>query len=297
MASRPLQSPRKRAVRRERRERLLFVAGVGVTGIVGGIITLANLASLRVSAVHIENDTVTEERELRTVIDDTLAERWFFIFPKRNGFLLPKEELRAAIMAAFPRIAEVTIELPNPRSLNLTLAERTPDALWCGAASPLNGERDPEDSSCYFLDATGMVFARSPVFNGTGYFSYYGPLVSARSDGYSLGETTPLGQQFLPEERYRALRDFLKILDDEVLVDDNMRPVSLEVLSDGVDYKIVLEGGMIILISAKNSFADTTANVHSALRSPEVEAALAAGKTLRQIDVRFGNRVYYKISL
>jgi hypothetical protein len=274
---RPLRSPKKIDMHRQARRRRLHVLAVGFVVAVVGLVALSRLNGVTIQSVEIAGESVTSERELKMVVDEALDSNWFLLFPKRNSLLYPEAQLQAAILAAFPRVASVDIGTPNLQTLEVTLTEREPQALWCDEAVAA------QETSCYFLDEEGVVYARAPQFSGTGYFAYHGPLARATS-------STPIGGRFLEQVRFGEIRTFINAL--STFADT---PVSFATASDTSDYEVRLERGTILLVSSGSDLNAVLESLRSVLASEAIVEALKAGKKLESIDVRFGNRVYYKL--
>jgi hypothetical protein len=275
---RPLQSPKKKVARRELRHRRIILLAVGFALVVVGLVMLSRLDSLTIRSVEIADETVTTARELQTVADMVLDGNWLLLFPRRNSLLYPEETLKAAVIAAFPRVSDVTIKRPNAHTLVLSLSEREPYALWCEGSAD-----EGAHGVCYFLDHEGVVFARAPEFSGPSYFTYHGALSGTAS-------TTPMGGRFMEIGQFKQILEFL-----DVLGTFGDKPLSFSISKDGHDYEVGLTDGLRILFSPESDFTLTLENIRSTLASEAIQDAAKQGKALDSIDVRFGNRVYYKV--
>lgn len=264
---RNLLPPRLRA----RRRHALLIRGVLavflILGAFTGAVALSRVDSLSVVAVNVRGASTVPVSDIESLVRDELSGNRLFLFPRSNIALYPKREIAAAVSALSPRIRSVSVARDDARAIGITVAERTPHALWCGN-SPAVAE------PCYFLDETGVIFAESPEFSGDVFFRYFGPV-----------EGGPAGAAFLPGE-FPELDFFTRSVQEA-----EVKAVSLSVL-DGPDAELTLSDGTRILFNRTHDLSGVLQNLSSVLGADifRSQGALA----LDYVDLRFGNKVFYK---
>lgn len=215
------------------------------------------------------NSTVTTD-QLHTVVEEHLAGSYFFLFPKDSIFIYPKHSIEASVFELFKQVKEVSISFKNFQSIVIEVEEREPDALWCDNASVQNGV-----GNCYFMDRSGVIFAQAPAFSGNIFFRYYGAV-----------EGEPIGNAFLSVSEFSILRLFVLSL-----YELNISPVFLSVT--GVDdMALYMEEGNRILFGRGQNLSDILSNLESILASDEFKDK--GFSEIEYLDLRFGNKAYYK---
>jgi len=243
-----------------------------VSAVVGGLSYVSHRDTLRVNEVVIEGGEVVDERALRNLIMSKLSGKYLFLFPKDNAFLYSRSGLEAAALQSFKRLKTVEVSTDGLQTVVLSVSEREPTALWCGENRPW-GEIS---TACYFMDEEGYIYAESPGFTGDAYRRFYGPLAS--------GE--PVGQAFIESVRFREFLNFFSELEKEEVFASE-----LVILGDG-EYELYLEDGTRIVFSDAQTLTRVYDNLLSVLSSEELKDRVPLN--LEYIDLRFGNKVYYK---
>lgn len=145
-----------------------------------------------------------------------------------------------------------------------------------------------EKRDCYFLDASGYVFAKAPAFSGDILVRLYGPL-AAEADDAAPAKTDTIGKYYLPASKFPAIRSMVRGV--SLL---SLTPSSLVRKEDG-DYELLLKGGGKILFSDKEDPVRIVSNLDSALSSDPLKKNMAEKRSaLQYIDLRFGNKVFFK---
>lgn len=248
------------------------------------VLTLVSLSSfvahrhnIRIQKVQLTGGVLVTTDDVQKVVDSVLSGKYFFIYPKNNSFIYPHDELVTELKRNLQRIDSVSVNVENFHSLTVDITERKPSALWCDNSNP-------DMEKCYFMDDTSTVFADAPVFSGDAYFKYYGPLSTTTPDGTTLGS------------RYMASStEFAEI---STFVSDvlgaGLRPQYL-LQKGGGEYSLVVYNGGQIYFDTREPLSQVTQNLQILLKSDAYRKAVSATSTLDYIDLRFGNKVYYKL--
>lgn len=187
---------------------------------------------------------------------------------RANIFLYPKALIEKDIPLEFPRIQSASLSRPSPLSnaVTITVVERQPFALWCDGAG-----------NCFDLDQNGFIFAMAPP-NASSSNEY------VFSGGISTS-TAAIGQTFAPGHA-PGLDVFLQLLGQAGLT-----PLGANVQSDE-DFTVPLQEGFSIYASFGQDPGTLVSNLQLVLSS---QALTGQEQNLEYVDLRFGDKVYYKL--
>jgi len=236
-----------------------LLGGVALVGAVGAA---SHVQQLAINDVSVTGVQLLSHESLTGKVKERLEETGFRLFSRKNMFLYPKSAIESDLAAEFPRIKKVSVARESllASALVVMVEERKPYATWCNA-------------SCYVFDSRGFVFAEKTETPEKAYVFYGGLLPS-----------DPVGQTFL-EGR---LPEMISLLD--TLGAAGFPAESLTVGSEK-DFTIALSSGQKIHASFDMPAGDIVRNLTTALEAEGLEGKF---KSLEYIDLRFGNRVYYK---
>lgn len=189
-------------------------------------------------------------------------------FSESNVFLYPKKKIEAALKEFFPRIesAEISRESLLANAITVSVTERKPFARWCF-----------DESACYAMDRGGFIFApASTALRFETQYAFEGPL--------DASSTPPIGQLFLPG-RFAGALALLERLGQAGFAADGARA------ENDQDFAVRLSRGF-------NVRAVFGADVGSIVKDLELvlssDPLRGREDELEYVDLRFGNRVYYK---
>lgn len=243
----------------------LFLSLVVFTGWLMGFeeVTVQNITI-------IGNSTVTTE-SLRLLVNKNIEGKYMFVFPKSSIFIYPRKAVEASVLESFKRIKSTKVSFEDFQSISVTVDERKPEALWCGESisTPL------KKGNCYFLDEEGFVFAKAPDFSGNAFLRFFGLLNSGN----------PIGEQFIPQDEFITLSLFA-----ESLKEISMEPIALDLTETG-EIIVYVKNGSRILFNRNQNFGTVLSNIESVIESEEFKGRV---DEFEYLDVRFGNKVYYK---
>ncbi len=231
---------------------------------------LFHLSFWKVQTIEVLDNKVVAEDSIKKVAENDMDGSYYFLFPRSNILLFPKAQIIQDIDRTFPRIKSTEIHMKSLTSFTITVSERTPNALWC--ADVQTGTND-----CYFLDEHGLVFDHAPEFTNNVYSAYSG---SINGD--------PIGKTFVSSDEFNHIQSLITSL--KAL---GLEPVSVSTILDG-DYSIQLLQGEQILITTRESIEQTLSNLDSVLSDPKLSLKQGSSLTFSSIDLRFGNKVFYK---
>ncbi len=272
-----LNSPGLLELKKRRRRvffRKIFVSFFLISVIFASLAYISHTPGLNINAITITGNQTVSSEAIKTFIEKELEGNYIWFFPKTNILFYPKNELKNKLSLQFQRLKDVILSIKNNETLEVKLTERVGLYTWCGNNPE---ENISVDKKCYFLDKDGYIFDEAPYFSGEVYFKFYG---SAK-----VGD-------FFSKKNFQQLI-YLK----GALTAIKLRISSIYLLEDN-DLKIFLSGSAgkaFIFIKADSDFQNMVENLQTALNTePLLSQFKNKYSSLEYIDLRFGNKVYYK---
>lgn len=263
----PMRLKKRRNLRRLITLVVIFLIVGSFIGVLGW---LSRAPSLSIQQIAVSGATITSTDEIKGVVEKVISGGYGGILSRRNVFLYPAREMEASLASAFPAIASAKSSLKDGHTLSVEITEREPFAIWC------NGKT--LTALCFFIDSTGIIYAVAPNFSGGVYVRFYGSV-----------EEEPLGARFLPEEDFKNLSFFLSNIKNFGI---KLKAVDV---SEGGQYTLLLKNGAEIRMGNAQDFSRTLENIQSIIQEMKIKNALLNDiSSLEYLDLRFGNKVFYK---
>ena len=244
---------------------------------------LSRWQKLNIDTIQIFGNQVIETQNIKSVVKENLVGHYFWLFPKTNFLLYPKKQIKNKLADKFKRLADISINTDKIKTLQISVSEREGKYLWCGTLIPTL-VNNTSDIKCYFMDKDGYIFDEAPYFSGAVYSKFYG----------STGTTAenPSGIYFLKE-------NFTKIISFEnILKEMGLNPTAFW-LDDNNEGNISLSGepmaGPRIIFKMDSDYEKIAQNLQAAISTEPLQTDLKNKfASLLYLDLRFGNKVYYK---
>ncbi|MES3004880.1 MAG: hypothetical protein V4690_02060 [Patescibacteria group bacterium] len=260
---------REEYVRKKRKQRIItyslfsafFLLVVGVASYI------SHRPELRVTSVVLNGEVLVSESEVVAVTKDYVSGSYFFLFPKNNTFWYPQKKLTNLLKDTFKRIDTIDVELDGPNTIVIDITERKPVAIW-----------DNGTEGTYFMDMNGTIFSSAPTFSGNAYLKYYG-----------LVEGDPIGQQYIAPEDFHKITEFI-----ESVKTNSVYPVHF-IAKTKDSFSLVLSGGTEVYFDNKVSLDVLAENFKALLKTPELAVQKDGSILAEYIDLRFGNKLFYKL--
>ena len=244
---------------------LIFL--LGLTLIFIFLAYISRLDILNIKEIEITGNKIIETAVLKTTIQQRIAEKYLWFFPKTNILYYPKNTIENELQNKFKRIKDISLSIKDNKILIIMIAEREPGYMWCGIKSPEallmedSTSKASGENKCYFLDENGYIFDEAPYFSGDVYFKFYG----------SLGADNPLGFYFF-KQNFKQL-----VLFKDILIDMKLKPVALNIINKE-DAEIILlkdpssatEPRIIFKINA--NFQNIAENLQAALNTEPLQS-------------------------
>ncbi len=228
---------------------------------------------MRIQDLQIEGNSLVENNQLEAIVESKLSGKYWKLFSRRNAVLYPKEEIEKAVLAEFLPITKTVVSLLHFKTLFLQVTERKPFGLFCG---PSILEKGP----CYYLDSEGFVFFKAPSFSEDVLPTFYGtlPLVG-----------DPLAQKFLPPNLFQKSVSFREKIENMGFV-----PAYIFKKDEGT-LELYLKNGSKIIFDPRIETEKILQNFSALLRDSSLGLQKTRGEfSVSYIDLRFGNKVFYK---
>lgn len=268
---------KKRNTLGERRKKIRQIKTAFIAVLIVGLFSLiawgSRLDRMMISESVISGNGTISSTTIQNEIQGYLAGTYFSLVPRGNILVYPKSTIINGLLASYPRIRSVTMGVGGTK-LDVHIEERKPFALWCG------NEPDQATSSCYFMDRDSYVYAPAPDFTGHVFFKYFGAPAQVSSGDDAVGST------YMSREEWGGIQLLI-----ETIGSMDMTPVSLRQIND-TDLALALESGTEIIFGREQDLATVVDNLRSVVSAEPFNGTL--DPTLEYIDLRFGDRVYYK---
>lgn len=259
----------------------------------------------RIEHINISGASVVSEDVARSLVRQKLEGSYFFVYARDNIRLFPKREIEQMLYETFPRIASVSARRTDNHTIVIEMKERKPYALWCGllatayrsneavgrpayaqSASRWQAGEEPSSKDCWFIDESGFVFDRAPVFSKGVYMEVYGKIIEK-----NLGESL---RGSIPYDRFATANAFAKLLNEQV-----GKPYSIFLKQEGeLEITLLTSAKYPFLAEVSLRFKDESTseilmkNLLSAI-PVQFPNNIASKKKLLYIDMRFGNKVIF----
>ncbi|MEK7082232.1 MAG: FtsQ-type POTRA domain-containing protein [Patescibacteria group bacterium] len=251
----------------------IFPAVLGMffaLAIAGGIFFLRR-PEWQISAVAIDGLRVIPESAMRSRVAGILAGAYLGLVPRSSVLLARGHAIAEDLKKEFPPIRDVAVRKRFPNRLDIRVTERRLWGIFCNDLKP------GMDFSCVAVDETGYAYAPSPAAKGA-------LILLVRSDG----DAVPVGA-FAIES---GVIDLLRRIADQMPASAGSAPLSFE-LPSGIrsEFRAVMPEGYYIIFRRDGDLA----NALRVLKKVLDEEIKDKRTDIDYIDLRFGNKVFYKM--
>jgi hypothetical protein len=250
------------------------------------------LPKYSVQSVTIAGNDAVPTKLLYDYIESLIYTGGHPFLSKSNIFLYNAGAIEREIVGYFPRISHAYVSRASllATAVTVTVEEREPFALWCA---------DAAQSNCYQMDETGFIFAQVPgnqvsALTATSSSAVNAFFSSSQSRGYvfegGVGSSTsdiqnPIAHTFV-SAHMPGILTLLKMLGQA-----GFAPLGARVDSEQ-DFSVPITQGFYV----KASYGEDPERIVNNLQLVLSSEALAGHiNQLEYVDLRFGDRVYYKL--
>ena len=282
MNNRILYTPKERKYtgKRKKTYNLWMIIGVGlcIIFVVLSVITV-RLPVFQIQKIFISGLSTVNEEDVRKEVTSALVGSYFAgLISYRFLFAVPTQTIVDAIKHKFSLIAEVHIEKEFPDTLTIGVKERTMFGILCNDAANLEALTDKGyvDIQCAYVDTQGVAYESAPKTHG-----FLITKISTDAPMIAIGQVSvdPLMMQ-----RITDLNTKLPAVIGSPIVEYRLRGnVAREV-------RVVSNMGFSLIINRDDDL-DHALSVLGTILKKEIGSKR---KNLDYIDLRFGNKVFYK---
>ncbi|MCF7865160.1 MAG: FtsQ-type POTRA domain-containing protein [Candidatus Pacebacteria bacterium] len=251
--------------------------------------------------VVVGNANITSD-EIQRISESYLNDTYLGLFSKRNAFIYPKQKIEKALTNLYPRISEVGMETESFEILNIKVKEREATSIWCAAIQ------------CYLADENGYLFAEyhEPALDTVASTTDTDENLIKLFGGDQLVGPEPIGKSIFTKKLYFDIQNTVVELQKIGITIDSVHVFSRDEIVFNVS-----TGGKLIF-SDRKTFEDSLDDLKSSLSSSVFVGTSSTNSThkpssistfsssssplkitlppyFEYIDVRFGNKVFYKI--
>jgi len=261
-----------RARRRKKRLILATITVVLIGAIAFAISYVSYLPRFSIATIDVVGTQTVPADFVKTYVESELFTAHHPYLSPYNIFLYHRVGLQNEIVGYFPRIKSAAISRDSLLSthLTVTITEREPFARWCNTLS-----------DCFEMDPSGYIFAQAPESTSTVAYTTNYVFFGAVSTSSS-----PITQTFVGAH-VPGIVALLKSLETA-----GFKPTGATVIG-GQDFTVHLVDGFDIKASFGEDSSGLVSNLKLILNSDSLNGKES---DLEYVDLRFGDRVYYKLS-
>ena len=211
---------------------------------------------LKVKNIEVSGAEKIGADNVKNALLGEISQKMFFFIPK-NILSVNFDKLSYDISSKFPEVEKISIKINLPDTVSAEIIEKTPAGCWC------------KESECDYFDKHGIPYQKNSNCDN---------LLIIVSD-----KNPEIAKQMISEDN---LKDILSIYNESI----GQAEIKDIMISDG---KLVLESkqGWIAYFKPYDDILGQIVNLKAIL-----EQKVGANKIsqLNYIDLRFGNKVFYK---
>ena len=275
MARVELPESRLRLRKRRRRVRITSAIGILILLLTCGVVSLTYWPALQIKTVAISGAQTLPPGTIEAFVRDRLAGEYWYVFPKSNIFLYPRQQIAADLIKEYPVLASADVHAADFHTVAVNLVEREPRALLCS-----------QDNRCLFMDENGVAYTDAPTFSEPVYLSYYGSTTHSTGSGQACGT---LPKQFLTPPEFQALSALVDAIAQK-LPGEKVAAVAVD---EAKDVRMRFADNFTLIFTLVDQGGDVFERLTLALTSGPM-AARKLGD-FQYLDLRFGDKLYYKL--
>lgn len=294
MQTNPYQSAKLRDKKRKQKRLkniLIISAGIFIFSLV---VYLLNASFLSIQQIIIDEVEYSNRNDIELAIKEKIEGRYLGMFSRSNALIFSRTKIAREIKSKFPSIKSVDVDLKGLTTINVQLEEYVSTALWCDvpvtpASTLIHDESEEEKVSvipqtlssvgspnCFFVNDEGIIFAPTDFDSNTEIIKTFGKILS-----------DPLRQSYTDKKTFQDLIEFSKLLRRLNIVADQIWTTNGEV------YAFVTKERVKIYIDSESDVVSMFDNLDTVMKRDAINKAQFSN--IDYIDLRFGNRVFYKL--
>jgi len=265
MESRILYTAREnKPARKFSKKRIWFLLiFLGLLAFLVGAVYLLRLPYWQIKKIEVVSPGVLTSQEVRAKIEDFLGGRLLFFLPRSSFFLFKANSLAAVLERDFPQIELLSFQKKFPDSLAAGVKERELFGIFC-------------NEECVYIDKQGFAYDSAPNSSGS-------LLIKIKSDV----APAKIGSTVLDAG---LMNEFL-LISSGVGKASGVKVIAYEFSSKvSSEIKAETSEGFKIIFKRAGNFENSFRALKTVLEQEIKDKRLQ----LEYIDLRFGNKVFYR---
>ncbi len=292
MHANPYQSAKFREKKKKYKRLKQIAVLISFLIVITGLIYFLNSDFLKIKTVSVNDLKFSDKTQIENIISGQINGKYFGLISKSNIFLFPRNNIIRTIKNTYSSVSAIDVDLKGLHSIEFQIEEFEPSARWCdlnveSAENPkhVNDSKisaipfvfeNTQNANCYLMTSEGMVFTDTEINNPHDFVTTF---------GFISGD--PLRQIYGNSKFFRDLIDFVKLLRRLNIVVDEVWTTNGEV------YAIVTNDNVKIYIDSEDDIVSVFNNLQTVIERDAINEAQFSN--VDYFDLRFGNRVYYKL--
>ncbi len=262
----------------EKKKKNLFRLKIALWAVAGaillyGIVFWFNHPSIAIKQVSIAPTIFVPHNEVVALAESTLQGSYFGLFSKRNLLFVPTGALRHAIEKIHPAIEQVFVHRTSAHDIRIDVKEYEPIAKWCGP------DARARVSPCFAMNRKGQLFAQETPINTFAVPVFFGAITSEEK----------ISAYYTSIDSFEMVMEFVHGLAQFNITLDTIETEDFET------FVVHTVKGPYLMIDANTDAGEVLDNLRIVIDQEEINKAQL--KNLIYIDLRFGNKVFYKIGV
>lgn len=222
--------------------------------------------AFQVSDIKLTGLSETPEVDVRQRIDALFSQKILFFIPANAIWLVDTAALARDLETEFPTIERATVNKSWPKGIDVVIQEYSGWGVLCHG--------DPEE--CFWIDRAGVAFDHAPGFSG---------LIVPKIRDLRNREFT-LGQRQLSAK----LMNIITYFDERASSNTYLQSLIFTIDAENQTIRMTTRAGWDVLLLEDTDPTAAYKNLTIALN----EEIQSKARNLAYIDLRFGNRIFYK---
>lgn len=242
-----------------------------ITSLGVALVYALRLPFWKIQKIELSGLETLGQEEIKIQINESFKGQYAFFLPRNSFFLFSPTSLADVLKSEFPRIKTATVEKKFPDLLKISIKERQLFGVFCNTITT-----STSTSPCAYIDKTGFAYETAPNSSGSLF-------IKIKSDAPEARAGAKIDPQLMNEILY---------LGGKLKKGADLETIDYEFYSKNPrELKVKTSDGFKIIFMRDSDWEKT---IH-ALKTVLNQEIKEKRQRLDYIDLRFGNKVFYKL--